>query len=158
MKPKASTLWTAALLTALAATPAWAAWTYIGPAPASRSEHQTLPTAPDLGGVPAVTAPAGSSASFPHLSTLQDRGLLSGVLAHNLHGWNPNRWVPAGHAALRTAIERLVPGHQIRIHPGLMLPTVSWPVGSASVALYHIARYRGILIIVTQRRVFVMAG
>ncbi|AEM46641.1 hypothetical protein Acife_0421 [Acidithiobacillus ferrivorans SS3] len=156
MKRKASTLWMAALLTALAATPAWAAWTYIGPG--ARSVHLTLPTAPALGRASVVTVPAVSSAPFPSPSTLQDRGLLSGVLAHNLHGWNPNRWVPAGHAALQTAIERLVPGHQIRIHPGLILPTVSWPVGSASVALYHIARYRGILIVVTQHRVYVMAG
>ena len=156
MKRKASTLWTAALLTALAATPAWAAWTYIGPA--ARSVHLTLPTALALGRIPVVAAPAVSSALFPGPSTLQDRGLLSGVLAHNLHGWNPNRWVPAGHAALRTAIERLVPGHPIRIHPGLMLPTVSWPAGSASVALYHIARCSGILLVVTRRRVYVMAG
>ena len=156
MKRKASTLWVVALLTALAATPAWAVWTYIGPA--ARSVHLTLPTAPALSRASVVTAPAVSSAPFPSLSTLQGRGLLSGVLAHNLHGWNPNRWVSAGHAALQAAIERLVPGHRISIHPGLMLPTVFWPAGSASVALYHIARYRGILIVVTQRRVFVMAG
>ena len=156
MKRKASTLWTFALLTALAATPAWAAWTYIGPA--ARSVHLALPTAPVLGRASIVAAPAVSSAPFPSPSTLQDRGLLSGVLAHNLHGWNPNRWVLAGHAALRTAIGRLVPGHRIRIHPGLMLPTVSWSAGSASVALYHIARTSGILIVVTRRRVYVMAG
>ena len=156
MKRKASTLWMAALLTALAATPAWAAWTYIGPA--ARSVHLALPTAPALGRASVVAAPAVSSALFPGPSMLQDRGLLSGVLAHNLHGWNPNRWVPAGHAALRTAIERLVPGHRIRIHPGLVLATVSWPAGSASVALYHIARTSGILIVVTLRRVYVMAG
>ncbi|MDA8180742.1 MAG: hypothetical protein M0Z26_00085 [Acidithiobacillus sp.] len=158
MKRKASTLWTVALLTALVATPAWAAWTYIGPASASRSVHLVLPMAPAPGRASVVTAPAVSSAPFPSLSTLQGRGLLSGVLAHNLQGWNPNRWVPAGHAALRTAIERLVPEHRISTHPGLMLPTVSWSAGSASVALYHIARYRGIIIVVTQRRVFVMAG
>lgn len=146
----------AVIALSLAATPAWAAWTYIGPA--ARSVHLTLPTAPALGRIPVVTAPAVSSALFPGPSTLQDRGLLSGVLAHNLHGWNPNRWVPAGHAALRTAIERLVPGHRIRIHPGLVLPTVSWPAGSASVALYHIARTSGILLVVTRRRVYVMAG
>ena len=158
MRRKASTLWTAALLTALVATPAWAVWTYIGPASASRSVHLVLPTASALGRASVVISPSVFSASFPSLSTLQDQGLLSGVLAHNLHGLNPNRWVPAGHAALRTAIERLVPGHQIRIHPGLMLPTVSWPAGSASIALYHIARTSGILIVVTQRRVYVMAG
>lgn len=149
-KPILRTVALTVVILSLAATPAWAAWTYIGPS--ARSVHLTLsPVAP----LPLTSPSPRSGAS---LINLQRQGRLSGVLVHDLHGWEPNRWVPAGHGPLRAAIERLLPRHAIHVHTGLLLPTVSWPSGTASVALYHVARSAGLLLVVTHHDVYVLAG
>jgi hypothetical protein len=159
-KPILRTLAVTATVLSIAATPAWAAWTYIGPG--ARSVHLTLPSVmqgPVITNavlpLPVTTPPPRKGVS---LTNLQRQGRLSGVLAHDLHGWEPNRWVPAGHGPLRAAIERLLPRHAIHVHTGLLLPTVSWPSGTASVALYHVARSAGLLLVVTHHDVYVLAG
>jgi hypothetical protein len=149
-KPILRTVALTVVILSLAATPAWAAWTYIGPS--ARSVHLTLsPVAP----LPLTSPSPRSGAS---LINLQRQGRLSGVLVHDLHGWEPNRWVPAGHGPLREAVGKLLPRHTIHVHAGLLLPTVSWPAGTASLALYHVARSAGLLLVVTHRDVYVLAG
>ena len=149
-KPILRTVALTVVILSLAATPAWAAWTYIGPG--ARSVHLTLsPVAP----LPLTSPSPRSGAS---LINLQRQGRLSGVLVHDLHGWEPNRWVPAGHGPLREAVGKLLPRHTIHVHAGLLLPTVSWPAGTASLALYHVARSAGLLLVVTHRDVYVLAG
>ena len=144
----------------LVATPAWAAWTYIGPG--ARSVHLTLPpvalgpvSANAVPRLPVTTPPPHEGVSLTHL---QQQGRLSGVLAHDPHGWKPNRWIPAGHGSLRAALQCLLPRHTIHVHAGLLLPAVSWPAGAASLALYHAARSAGLLLVVTHHDVYVMAG
>ena len=144
----------------LVATPAWAAWTYIGPG--ARSVHLTLPpvalgpvSANAVPRLPVTTPPPHEGVSLTHL---QQQGRLSGVLAHDPHGWKPNRWIPAGHGSLRAALQCLLPRHTIHVHAGLLLPAVSWPAGAASLALYHVARSAGLLLVVTHRDVYVLAG
>lgn len=157
-KPNLHTLVLTATIAALGVTPAWAAWTYIGPG--TRSVHLTLPPAthgpgraePSLPGTPIPVH------QMPSLHRLQRQGRLSGVLAHNLRGWQPNHWVAAGHGGLQTAIGRLVPKHTLQVHAGVILPQVSWSAGSASVALYQIARSAGLLLVVTRHAVDVFAG
>jgi len=156
-KPILRTFALTAAVLSLAATPAWSAWTYIGPG--ARSVHLTLPPVATREGpiidnaVPILPPHKGVS-----LTHLQNQGRLSGVLAHDLHGWEPNRWVPAGHGSLRAALRRLLPQHTIHVHAGLLLPPVSWSAGIASVALYHVARAAGLLLVVTHHDVYVLAG
>ena len=158
--PKPTRLKGLLIVLSLVATPAWAAWTYIGPG--ARSVHLTLPpvalgpvSANAVPPLPVTTPPPHEGVSLTHL---QQQGRLSGVLAHTLHGWKPNRWVPAGHGPLREAVGKLLPRHTIHVHAGLLLPTVSWPAGTASIALYHVARSAGLLLVVTHHAVYVLAG
>ncbi|MBU2843792.1 hypothetical protein [Acidithiobacillus thiooxidans] len=147
------TLAVTATVLSIAATPAWAAWTYIGPG--ARSVYLTLPT---VARGPVIPHAAPSTRKSASLNRLQRQGRLSGVLVHNLDGWQPNHWTAAGHGSLQQAIRHLVPGHTLQVHAGVLLPTVSWSAGSASVALYQIARSAGVLLVVTHHAVDVFAG
>lgn len=146
----------AVALLGIVATPAWAAWTYIGPG--ATSVHLTLPVALSL---PATANPlpvTPTTPKQPSLPQLQQQGKLSGVLIHDRQGWNPGQWVPAGQGTFSEALEHLLPGHQVKMHPGLYLPKVSWSAGTAQAALGSIARNSGLLLVVTHHDVYVFAG